>query len=252
MEPNNLYCGRAEQLINELQDGSIDLVVTSPPYNVDLGNNKYNKEHAYDCHDDNMTHEDYMRWLTGIFWSLYLKMKPGGRICINVGDSKNGAVPTHSDIIQAMKGIGYLPLTTIHWNKGSTSNRAAWGSYLSPSSPSCPSPMEYIMVFAKDSRKLLTKGETDLTREEFIAWAYGVWNFPGATTRKKGGHPAPFPEELPKRLIKLFSWKDALVLDPFNGSGTTTKVAKDLGRNWIGFDKSEGYVGMAKERMGLE
>jgi site-specific DNA-methyltransferase (adenine-specific) len=248
LQVNNLYHGDCKDLIPQLEDNSIDLVVTSPPYNVDLGNNKYNKKFAYDCHDDNMPYPEYLKWLKNIFYSLRWKMKLGGRVCINIGDGKNGQVPTHSDLLTLLQEVGYVPYTTIIWDKQNVSARTAWGSFKSPSCPSFPTPFEYIIVVSNPPRKLITKGETDLTNEEFTQWAYGIWRFPGLPRVKGDAHPAAFPEELPKRCIKMFSWKGATVLDPFNGSGTTTKVARELSRNWIGFEKSEHWYYQGIER----
>lgn len=248
LEFNNIYNVPCEEGINLLEENSVDLVVTSPPYNVDLGNNKYNKN-PYDLYNDNKEHHEYISWLKEIFSLVYLKLKSGGRVCINIGDGKNGSVPTHSDIIQIMKYIGYIPMTTIIWNKNQIGSRTAWGSFKSPSCPSFPTPFEYILVFAKDNKKLQWKGETDLTKEEFIDWSLALWTFAPETRQKKIGHPAMFPEELPKRLIKMFSWTDAVVLDPFAGAGTTLKVAKELGRKYIGFDISKEYCDITEKRL---
>lgn len=123
------------------------------------------------------------------------------------------------------------------------------GSYCSPSSPSFPSPFEYILIFCKDSTKLLNKGETDLTKEEFIKYAYGIWEFPPETKMKLYGHPAMFPEELPYRLIKMLSYKGATVLDLFMGAGTTGVVCKKLNRSFIGIELDKNYFNIAKERI---
>ncbi|MFA5759890.1 MAG: DNA methyltransferase, partial [Clostridia bacterium] len=145
----------------------MDLVVTSPPYNVDLGNNKFNKN-AYDIYNDNLEHKEYLKWLKGIFEEIYKKLKPGGRAVINIGDPKNGRIPTHSDIINFMtRELNYLNMATILWMKNQVGNRFAWGSFASPSSPSFPEPFEYILIFAKESLKLQEKGEVDITPEEF-------------------------------------------------------------------------------------
>lgn len=234
--------------LRKMDDNTIDLVVTSPPYNVDLGNNKYNKN-PYNLYNDNKEHQEYISWLKEIFSLVYLKLKSGGRVCINIGDSKNGAIPTHSDVIQMMCDIGYIPMTNIIWNKNTTSNRASFGSYLSPSCPSFPRGFEFILVFAKENKKLQYKGETDLTKEEFVEWTNGLWTFAPETRQKKIGHPAMFPEELPKRLIKMFSWKGALVVDPFMGSGTTAIACINTNRNYIGFELDTGYFNIATERI---
>jgi site-specific DNA-methyltransferase (adenine-specific) len=241
--------GKSEEVIPTLEDNSIDLVVTSPPYNVDLGNNKYN-ETPYNLYNDNKEHKDYILWLEDIFRKIYPKLKSSGRISINIGDGKNGQVCSHSDIIYFMtKNLNYIPITTIIWEKHQVANRCSWGSYLSPSCPSFPCPFEYILIFAKDSKKLLTQGETDLTKDEFIKGAYGIWNIAPETKMKKIGHPAIFPVQLPLRLIKMLSWKETTVLDPFSGSGTTGIACKLSGRKYIGIELSEDYCKLSKERI---
>jgi DNA modification methylase len=246
---NKLFHGDCANILEHIDDNSIDLTVTSPPYNVDFGNNKY-KKNGYDIYCDNKEHKEYIEWLKNIFKIVYTKTKSGGRIAINVSDGKNGAITTSSDITQFMKvDIGWIPMAHIIWDKHTTSNRAAWGSWLSPSSPSFPTSFERILVFAKDSKKLLNKGETDLTKEEFVKWANSTWSFAPEKRMKKFGHNAMYPEELPTRLIKLLSWKEALVLDPFSGAGTTCVAAQKLGRNYIGIEISEDYIRTAEERI---
>lgn len=246
---SKLYHGEAENIIPELKDDSIDLVITSPPYNVDLGNNKYYTS-AYDLYNDNKEHKDYISWLKDIFKKLIPKMKEGGRICINIGDGKNGTIPTHSDVIQFMiQDLRYILMANIIWNKSQHGNRCAWGSFASPSSPSFPNPFEYIMVFAKGTKKLQYTGETDVTNGEFIKWSLGVWNFAPETQMKKIGHPAMFPVNLPYRLIKMLSWKEATVLDIFNGAGSTGVACEKLGRKYIGIEMSKKYCDITKKRI---
>lgn len=249
LELNKIYNMDCIDGLKQLDDNCIDLVVTSPPYNVDLGNNKYNKN-PYNLYNDNKEHDEYIGWLKDIFAECERVLKEGARICINVGDGKNGAVSTHSDIIQMMThGIGYIPMATIVWRKCQVAGRTAWGSFNSPSCPSFPTPFEYILVFAKGDRKLQEKGETDLDKEEFVKWAYGEWTFAPESKQKVYGHPAMFPEELPKRCIKMFSWIGATVLDPLSGAGTTAVVAKKLNRNYIGFEISPEYIKIAEDRL---
>jgi len=232
----------------DLEDNSIDLVITSPPYNVNLGKNKHNKN-SYDIYNDNKEHSEYIFWLQTIFLYLCPKLKKGARVCINIGDGKNGKIPTHSDIIQFMTKIGYLMFANIIWNKSQVGNRTAWGSWMSPSSPSFVKPYEYILIFAKDCYKLQTKGETDLEKQEFIDFSLGLWNIQPETQMKKIGHPAMFCREIPYRLIKMLSWKGATVLDPFNGAGTTGLVCQQLGRKYIGIELSEKYCEITKDRL---
>jgi site-specific DNA-methyltransferase (adenine-specific) len=140
-------------------------------------------------------------------------------------------------------------MSTIVWNKRNSTSRTAWGSWRSPSNPSFPTPFEYILVFAKDTYALQTKGETDLTSEEFVEWSSAMWTFPPETRISKKVHPAPFPEELPRRCIKMLSWKGAIVLDPFLGTGTTARVCKKLERNFIGIELSPAYCKIAEKRI---
>jgi len=246
---NRIYNVDCIDGIQMLDDNSIDAVITSPPYNVDLGNNKYNKN-SYSLYNDNKEHSEYIDWLKQIFTLLKPKLKIGGRICINIGDSKNGAIPTSSDIIQFMtKEIGYIIITNIIWNKNTTSARTSWGSWLSPSCPSYPCPYEHILIFANENKKLQHKGKTDLTKEEFVSCAYGIWNITPETKLKEIGHPAPFPIEIPKRLIKMNTYIGDTVLDIFMGSGSTAIVCKQLNRNYIGFEIDKRYCEIAESRI---
>lgn len=244
-----LYNDKAEDAIPLLNDDSIDLVVTSPPYNVDLGNNKFNKD-PYDLYNDNKDHKDYIDWLQSIFEGIYPKLVSGGRVCINIGDGQNGRVPTHADIIHFMThNLHYIPMANIIWNKNQITNRFSWGSFASPSCPSFPKPFEYIMVFAKENIKLQRKGDTDLTNKEFIDWSLAMWNLTAETKMKKIGHPAMFPVDLPYRLIKMLSWTNAIVLDMFNGAGTTGVACEMLGREYIGIEMSKKYCDLTVKRI---
>jgi site-specific DNA-methyltransferase (adenine-specific) len=247
LEINKIYNEDNISTLNRMEDNYLDLTITSPPYNVDLGNNKYNKN-PYDLYNDNKEHKEYIEWLKTIFTLVYQKTKSGGRCIINIGDGQNGRVPTHSDIIQMMVQIGWIPITTILWDKNNVSSRTAWGSFMSPSSPSFPTPFEYILAFSKEDRKLQIKGETDITKEEFISWSLAKWTFTGESA-KRTGHPAAFPIELPIRCLKMFSWIDAIVYDPFMGSGTTAIACINNKRNWIGSEISAEYVGIANKRI---
>ena len=247
---NQVVCGDSLELVKELDNNSIDLVVTSPPYNVDLGNNKYHKD-PYDLYNDNKDHQDYIEWLQTLFGSIKEKLVTGGRVVINIGDGKNGSVPTHSDIIQFMtKELNYIIMTTIVWNKNQTGNRTAWGSYMSPSSPSFPTPFEYILVFAKDTKKKVgDKDKITVHKDDFIKNAWGMWTFAPETRQKKMGLNAMFPVELPKRLIEMLSYREDVVFDPFSGLGTTCLTAKCLERNYIGFEMSVEYCKKSRARV---
>jgi len=247
MDLNNIFMLDCREGIKLLPCSFINLVVVSPPYN--LGNIGIKHKIEYSLYKDNKEFKDYISFLEEVFSLLFNKMAEDGRVCINIGDQKNGEIPTHFFITEMMLRIGYKVFTTIIWNKSQVSNRTSWGSWLSPSCPSFPTPFEYILIFYKNERKLIHKGVSDLVREEFINWSLALWSFAPETRMKKFAHPAMFPEELPKRLIKLLSYPQDIVLDPFAGVGTTLKVAKDLNRKYIGFEIDEKYYNTALERL---
>lgn len=238
------------QEIPKLDNKSIDLVITSPPYNVSLGDNKYHHL-TYDTYADNKPHEEYLNWLCEIFSQIMPKLKIGGRIAINVVDTASGKVPLVSDIQQFMlHKLGYLAMGNIIWNKSQINNFSCWGSFVSPSAPAIRFPFEYVLLFAKESRKLQWKGETDLTKEEFIAYANALWSItPETGSKKKYNHPAAFPVELPLRIMKFLSWRNSLIVDPFCGTGSTGVACKQSERNFIGFDISPEYCATAQERL---
>jgi len=247
MSKNKIIHGDCESVIPTLDDNSIDLLITSPPYNVDLGNNKFNKD-GYNKHNDAMDFMEYILWMQSIFKALKPKMKEDGRLCINIGDQKNGQIPTHFHVINFMIKCGYNPMTTIIWNKKHTSSRSAWGSWMSPSCPSFPTPFEYILIFYNEIKNKTTRGETDLTKREFIDNSLAIWEISGVK-KVKGGHPAAFPLELPTRLIKQLTWVGDTVLDIFAGSGTTGEACKNLNRNYILIEKDETYIPIIEQRL---
>ena len=232
-------------VMDKMKDSSVNLIVTSPPYNVNLGNNKFKKD-GYENYDDNLEYHEYLRWMKRVFRCCMRVLAEDGRLCINIGDGKNGKVPTHSDFIKILTDIGFLPLSTIIWDKQTTSNRAAWGSFMSASAPSIPTQHEYILVFGM-SEKRFTKGISTISKEEFVKFTDSIWQMKPET--KKIGHPAPFPVELPYRLIQLYSYQDDVVLDPFMGSGTTGVACKKTNRKFIGIEKEKTYFDIAKKRV---
>ncbi len=234
--------------LNRLKDEYIDLTVASPPYNIDLGNNKFNKN-KYDVYKDDISYIEYIQWLKEILTLLYQKTKNGGRCVINIGDKSNGKIATHVDVINFMREIGWLQMTTIIWNKQQVGNRTAWGSFQSPSSPSFPTPFEYILVFCKDSYKLKEKGEVNIEKQDFINWSLAIWNIVPEIKMKSYGHPAMFPVEIPLRCIKLFSYKNSIVYDPFMGAGTTAVAAIQSNVYYIGSEISENYCSITEERI---
>ena len=225
---------------NQIKDSSIDLVVTSPPYNLDIG---------YNSVDDNIDYESYLDF-SGKWMARCLEwLKPDGRFCMNIpmDSNKTGPKPAGSNLIQVALNVGLQYKTTIIWNKNTVTCRTAWGSWKSASSPTILAPIELISVFYKDQWKKLNKGISTVTRDEFIEWTNGLWSFKAQT--KKIGHPAPFPLELPNRCIKMFSYENDLVLDPFCGSGTTLISAYKNGRRSIGIEIDQTYYNLATNRI---
>ena len=154
-----------------------------------------------------------------------------------------------ADFTVICKEIGFKYHSTIVWNEGNVSRRTAWGSWLSASAPYVIAPVELIIVMYKGNAwKKKEKGQNDITKEEFMSWTNGLWTFNGERA-KKIGHPAPFPIELPKRCIKLFSYVGDTVLDPFLGSGTTALAAKRVNRKCVGLELNPDFCELAKNRI---
>jgi DNA modification methylase len=235
---NKIYC-KSSELMDDLPDYSIHLMVTSPPYNV-------KKEY-----DEDLSLEEYRALLRRVFEQTYKKLVTGGRACINIANlGRKPYIPLHSYIIEDMLDIGFLMRGEIIWDKGSSaSSSTAWGSWLSASNPVLRDVHEYILVFSKESfsRKRGNK-ESTIKKEEFLEWTKSVWTFPAVSARSIG-HPAPFPEELPYRLIQLYTFKDEVILDPFCGSGTTCIAALRSGRHYIGYEINPDYIELANGRI---
>lgn len=225
-----------------LQTESVDLIVTSPPYGLDVG---------YETHDDNADDwPDFMRsWLQ----EAYRVSRVGGRLALNVplDTTRGGFRPVYAHAVKWAEGAGWIYRSSIVWNENNISKSVARGSVRSASSPHVIAPVEMIALFSKGEWKREQSGESDIDHEDWLAWTNGLWAFPGQS-RGFEGHPAPFPEELPKRLIYLLSFPGDVILDPFLGSGTTALIAHRLGRKAIGFDISPDYVAMAKRRLASE
>jgi site-specific DNA-methyltransferase (adenine-specific) len=163
--------------------------------------------------------------------------------------NKGGQQSVCADITYIAKQIGFKYHSTIIWNEQNISRRTAWGSWMSATAPYVIAPVEVIIVLYKQRwKKTSGSGRSDITKEEFLEWTNGVWNFSGES-KKRVGHPAPFPLELPRRCIKLFSFVGDVVLDPFLGSGTTLLACLQTGRKGIGVEIDRNYCELAKKRL---
>lgn len=221
---------------------SVDLVVTSPPYNVDI---------QYNSHKDDVSYADYLEFSKAWMTQCFHWLKDDGRFCLNIPLDKNkgGQQSVGADLTTVAKKIGFQYHSTIIWNEGNISRRTAWGSWKSASAPYVIAPVELIVVlYKKNWKKTSGSKVSDVTREEFMDWTNGMWVFNGES-KKRIGHPAPFPVELPRRCIKLFSYVDDVVLDPFCGSGTTILAAVNNQRKGIGIDVDKKYCELACQRI---
>ncbi|OGO35334.1 MAG: SAM-dependent methyltransferase [Chloroflexi bacterium RBG_16_57_11] len=236
---DRIFCSSAESM-GELPDNSVHLMVTSPPYNV-------GKEY-----DEDLTLEVYLSRLKRVWAEVYRLLVPGGRACINVANlGRKPYIPLHAFIVQQMVELGFLMRGEVIWDKGaSAATSTAWGSWRSASNPTLRDVHEYILVFSKGSfrRMNLHKRVNTITKEEFLEYTRSVWTF-GAESARKVGHPAPFPMELPYRLIQLYTYAGEVVLDPFMGSGQTAIAALKAGRHYVGFEIDTAYVKLAEGRV---
>jgi site-specific DNA-methyltransferase (adenine-specific) len=236
--------GWADHIYNQtsesmpIPDNSVALAFTSPPYNVGKD------------YDDNMTLDEYLDLIKRVGQDVYRVLKPGGRYVINIANlGRKPYIPLHSYFYQIHSQLEFLPMGEIIWQKGKgASGSCAWGSWKSAKSPRLRDLHEYLLVFAKQGFSRPDKGESDISSEEFMESTLSIWQVQPESA-KKVGHPAPFPVELAKRVIKLYSYVDDVILDPFMGSGTTCVAAKENGRHYVGFDISPEYCQIAKERL---
>jgi site-specific DNA-methyltransferase (adenine-specific) len=243
------FRGKQSAIINgdifatgEIAEESIDLVVTSPPYNVDI---------KYSSHDDRVTYGEYLAFSRRWMRRCHGWLKTDGRFCLNIPLDKNkgGQQSVGADLTTIAKEAGFSYHSTVIWNEGNISRRTAWGSWASASAPYVIAPVELIVVLYKESwKKTSGSRRSDITREEFMAWTNGLWTFSGER-KSRIGHPAPFPVELPLRCMKLFSFVGDTVLDPFMGSGSTLVAAARCGRYGIGIEIDPRYCGIAADRV---
>ena len=229
----------SSEVMHQLPDASIHLMVTSPPYNA-------RKEY-----DDDLTLEEYLGMLARVCRETYRVLVAGGRACINIANlGRKPYIPLNAFISQIMIEVGFLMRGEIIWDKGSSAGSStAWGSWLSASNPTLRDVHEYILVFSKGRFKRDAKErEPTIQRDDFLELTKSVWHFP-TESASRIGHPAPFPVELPRRLIELYTFKGEVILDPFMGSGTTALAALDTGRHFVGYELEASYVQLAQARI---
>jgi len=237
---NQILHANSESM-KELPDNCIHLMVTSPPYNV-------TKEY-----DKDLSFSEYLKMLENVFRETYRVLVNGGRACVNVANlGRKPYIPLSDYISQMMIQIGFNMRGEIIWQKGAGAGVSmAWGSWMSASNPVFRDTHEYILVFSKGDFKRNSKGKKNtITKEQFMEWTKSVWVM-NPESAKKTGHPAPFPEELPHRLIQLLSFEEDVILDPFMGSGTTAIAAIKNNRKFVGYELETEYIKLAEKRISL-
>jgi len=243
-----LYRGDAVKILKQLPEAFVDLVVTSPPYNV-------GKEYG-DSVNDRKSYEEYLEFARGWLEGAYRVLKYGGRIAVNVPSCIQQSARSRYaymafDYVKVMREVGFIDMDWIVWVKNQNGlpvgRDTAWGSWCSPSHPYVRDACEYVIVMSKGSRKRVDKkGKNDIMPEEFKLFTTNVWIMSPVKDRE---HPAVFPKELPYRLMKLYTWEGDVVLDPFSGSGTTLVVGLELRRKVIGIEIEERWCKVAVKRL---
>lgn len=240
---NTIIASSCENM-KDIPNNSLHLMITSPPYNV-------SKEY-----DNDLSLNEYLNLLKNCFTETYRVLVDGGRACINIANiGRKPYIPLSDYVSKIMIEIGFNMRGEIIWNKSAGAGiSTAWGSFQSASNPILRDVHEYILIFSKGNYKRERDKEEkelrkdNITKEEFIEWTKSVWTM-NTESAKRIGHPAPFPEELPNRLIKLFSFTNDIVIDPFMGSGTTAIAAIKNNRNFVGYEINEEYINLANNRI---
>ncbi len=239
-ELENQILQASSELMQAVPDNCVHLMVTSPPYN------------ASKDYDLDLSLEEYLLLLRRVFTETYRVLVEGGRACVNIANlGRRPYIPLSDYISHIMLDIGFVMRGEIIWNKGAAAGVSmAWGSWRSASNPVLRDTHEYILVFSKGSlRRKCNEGQTStISREDFMEWTKSVWTMNTESARKIG-HPAPFPLELPYRLIQLYTFSNDVVLDPFIGSGTTALAAMKAARRFIGYEINGEYIQLAQRRI---
>jgi len=266
---NTVINGDCIEVMKKLPEGSVDLIVTSPPYGVAID---------YDVHDDDMVWEQYVKFTYSWMEQAFRVLKDDGRIALNIPyeinrQAKGGRIFMVSEVWQIMKQIGYKFFGVVDLEEQSPhrSRTTAWGSWMSPSAPYIYNPKECVILAYKNHHIKKVKGEpewvgelgekedkngvmkpktfyTDEQKREFIDLVFGQWNYFADT---KSLTKATFSMDIPTKAIKILTYKNDLVLDPFAGSGTSMVAAETLDRRWIGIELSPNYCEVARKRVDI-
>ena len=237
---NRIINADCMDILKQLPDKCIDLVITSPPYNLDI---------SYNSYEDNRPYDEYLDFCRHWIRECHRVLVDGGRIAINIPleTNLNGKSFISGDYMQILKNEGMIETAFILWDKQNVTSRTAWGSFCSPSNPNIIQPMECVLVYSKKTRKKDGDADMiDMDKQFFIKNTLGVWPI---QPEKDRSHPAPFPIDLPKRIAQMFSYRNDLVLDPFSGSGTTAIACHKLKRRFICIEKDKDYWEASVKRL---
>ena len=239
---NQIICGDSQTVLQRLPNNCVDLIFTSPPYNFGL---------EYESSADDYNWDAYFKKLFYILDECIRVLKYGGRLIINVQPLFSDYIPSHHLISKHCIKRKLIWKGEVLWEKNNYNCKyTAWGSWKSPSNPYLKYTWEFIEIFCKgEMKKTGEKENIDISADEFKEWVVAKWSVSPERKMKKYDHPAMFPETLAERVLKLFSYKNDMILDPFNGAGTTTAVAKRLNRRFLGIDISELYCKTARDRL---
>ena len=240
LEVDRIHSGDALKVLKTFPANSIQMAMTSPPYNIGI---------RYDVYEDDRRYKAYLAWLKKIWIELYRVLGRGGRFALNIAPTSIANFrPVHHDTARDLRDIGFRMRTEIIWYKQNIRKRTAWGSWRSPSNAHILPSWEYVMIFHKRDWKLRgDRKKADITAKEFLKCSDGFWKIQPETRRKD--HPAPFPEELVYRLIKFYTYRDNVVLDAFGGTGIVALVALKTGRHFIHIDISKKYCWRTHARL---
>lgn len=234
---DKIYHHSSEDM-SAIPDNSVAVAFTSPPYNVGKD------------YDDDLGLDAYLDLIENVAREVYRVLRPGGRYVINIANlGRKPYLPLHAFFYQRHMTIGFLPMGEIIWQKGrGASGSCAWGSWMSAKAPRLRDLHEYLLVFAKQSFSRPDRGESDISRDDFMSSTLSIWEVPPESA-KKVGHPAPFPVGLASRVIQLYSYVGEVVLDPFVGSGSTCVAAAKNQRHYVGYDINAEYVTLSESRI---
>jgi site-specific DNA-methyltransferase (adenine-specific) len=229
---------QSSESMEQLPDNCVALMVTSPPYNVGKD------------YDEDLDLDEYLGLLDRVFTETYRVIEPGGRVAVNVANlGRKPYLPLNHFTAGLLADIGFLLRGEIVWQKAKAAGGStAWGSWQSAKNPTLRDIHEYVIVASKGPSRRVREGTDTITKEQFLQATVSVWDILPESARRVG-HPAPFPVELPERLIHLYTFTDDLVLDPFLGSGSTAVAAVQSGRHYVGYETDADYAALAESRI---